>query len=123
MSLTNRPLDVVSGSDRPARETGAEDAVETQNPIPSPLTPERATERLACILYETESKLDPTGDDPPWTALTEYERDFYRCCIRKLMTRSDLVAPAASAPAIALPRRYKREWSEIGRQIAGCVQE
>jgi hypothetical protein len=28
MSLTNRPLDVGSGPDRPARETDAEDAIE-----------------------------------------------------------------------------------------------
>lgn len=59
------------------------------------MTPyEEAEEALAKRLHFTQERFDPSGES--WEALADYEREFYRACVRELMLERDLVLAALS---------------------------
>lgn len=65
------------------------------SPGGEPLTPDEAVEKLAERLFEKMEHLDPVGE-PPWAALSEDERDFYRFSVQALICERALILLAAS---------------------------
>jgi hypothetical protein len=53
----------------------------------------RAIEVLAEHLHWEMERMDPTDDDN-WAAMSEFRRDFYRLCVRSLLSRKDLILTA-----------------------------
>jgi hypothetical protein len=47
------------------------------------IPPEGVEERLARTLHEKMEHLDPRGET--WDSLSERDKDFYRCCIERIL--------------------------------------
>ena len=53
-----------------------------------------AEEKLAEILYLKMEHLDPSDNCPSWYGLSEFDREFYRICIRQLLSNGHLLSVA-----------------------------
>jgi hypothetical protein len=51
---------------------------------------------LSCALYNKMEHLDPSTDEIDWHDLSEWEKDYYRTCVRYLLADADLVRRALS---------------------------
>jgi hypothetical protein len=90
ISLTNRPLDVVSDPDRPAHKNSEAELRGTL------LDPARPTARLGRLLYEEMEHLAPgAADFIPWDDLSNDMREIYVLAIDWLIeTQGDLLKEA-----------------------------
>lgn len=52
---------------------------------------EDAIELLAERLYFVMERLDPTPDAPAWARVSEFDREFYRACIRAIADEQALL--------------------------------
>lgn len=55
---------------------------------------DHAAELLARDLYETMEWLAPTDDEGEWDKVSEYDKEYYRTCIERLLQRDDLIQVA-----------------------------
>ena len=60
---------------------------------PTCILRDEAVEALAVRLHDVMEYLDPT-EDVKWDGLLDFDKEFYRCCIRELVKHRDLISKA-----------------------------